>query len=73
MGIEYVSDDLSLAVSITDISGDFIDSLDDIEREALYEGLHTMLQAFRCAIRILRVERSKQNGMEGQNEGMGRG
>ena len=73
MSFKYTHGKLGILIEISDVEGDCSNNLNDIERATLVETIDLVLVSFFEAVNVIRKGKESQNGLEGQNEGMGRG
>jgi len=73
MGIKYKSKRLGVVIRAEDVEGDFMGSLSEREKEWFGRWLEASMDCFIEYIKAHRQRKESHNGLEGQNEGMGRG
>lgn len=72
MGIEYRHDKIELQLDVSDVTGDFIKSLDTTEDMILQTFLRLAMDCIVNNVMTERKRKESNDGLEGQNEGLGR-
>lgn len=72
VGFKYQDVPSGILITIEDVNGDFMESLDEAERMALSGILERTLSAYVKIVKDRKQGKESRNGLEGKNEGMGR-
>jgi len=73
MKFEYVAYGNILEIEVTDKTGDFIESLGVEEKDLFEVWMSVHLDCFTFMVKEQESRKESRNGMERQDEGMGRG